>query len=417
MQRLPYLAAIAALAWAGTACAEPEVHVITTGSDEAGTGAAVSVTGVSGEGDARVQVAKPPMVVARPPVKVKVRGPHRMTLPYLGVATSTASGALRKQVGLAAGTGLVVDYVDEEGPAHEAGVRTHDVLTRLDDQILVNPPQLAVLVRMQEAGDTVTLTLVREGKERRVSATLVEKEQTVYAEGRDRPWVGGVVPPVSPKSVEELMEQGRRLIELRHGKEPQGGTVATTFSVVMADGEHTLQVTAKDGKRHLTAKDADGNVLFEGPVSTEAERAEVPPEIRDKLDRMEPKIEIRTRLESLREDAEGRKAVAKKRRDAVRKEIERKVERHTKDRPEARPKGKARAQGGAHAKVHISDDEHDIRYTATESGTHLVAKDAKGRVLFDGPIDTDEQFQKVPEAVRKKVEGIQLEVEASGTAM
>src|SRR5687768_16620703 len=63
---------------------------------------------------------------------------------YLGVACSPVSEVLRRQLKLPEGTGLVVDYVEPESPAQTAGIDPHDVLIRLNEQILVNPPQLAV---------------------------------------------------------------------------------------------------------------------------------------------------------------------------------------------------------------------------------------------------------------------------------
>ena len=53
------------------------------------------------------------------------------------------------------GVGLLVNHVVPGSPAKLAGIEKHDVLHRLDDQYLINPPQLAVLIRTREPGDTV----------------------------------------------------------------------------------------------------------------------------------------------------------------------------------------------------------------------------------------------------------------------
>jgi len=350
-----------------------------------------------------------------------------MVLAYLGVSTSSPNETLRTQLGLPAGTGLVVDYVDKDSPAAAAGVRVHDVLTRLDDQILVNPPQLAVLVRMHKADDQVRLTLIRGGKERKITATLVEKEQTVAADGGTLGWTGtwpGVLPPVPPRTLAEL---------IRKGEVPPGGvqanTVATSFNMVMADGEHTLQVTTENGKRHLKATDANGNVIFEGPIETDAERAAVPEPIRKKLDRMEPKVQIRL---------EGRPAQGGFRIQAVpapnrsqrqaqpaakpAKGTSEASEKPAGDAPRHPVAGKAQVQaqtqvqvqgagtaGAARSEARMKDDEHDICIVADDKGGHLVAKDAKtGKILYDGPINTDEDMKKVPPAIRKKIKGIHV---------
>jgi len=371
--------------------------------------------------------------------------PRMMPLAYLGVATSSPNETLRRQLGLPTGAGLVVDYVDKDGPAAAAGVQVHDVLTRLDDQILVNPPQLAVLVRMHQADDKVALMFVRGGKERKATATLVEKEQAVSADGTPLGWSGmwqGVVPPVPPRTLEDLIKKGEAA-----PTGVQAHTVATGFNMVMADGEHTLRVTTENGKRHLKATDAQGNVVFEGPIETDAQRAAVPDDIRKKLDRMEPKVEIRLeggpgqggiRIQAVPRRVGPMKAVPRIQAVPAPKRLQRQplpaqpaeeapedTDKPDTDKPEkpedaagkaAEKRVQAQAQvqvqgggGAARSEVRIQDKEHDICITAGEKGGRLVAKDAKtGKVLYDGPINTDEDLKKVPPAIREKIKGIQV---------
>ncbi len=47
--------------------------------------------------------------------------------------------------------------------------------------------------------------------------------------------------------------------------------------------------------------------------------------------------------------------------------------------------------------------EHD----ADRSGKHLTAKDRNGKILFDGPIDTEEQRAAMPEDIREKLEKLE----------
>src|SRR5438094_7079692 len=57
---------------------------------------------------------------------------------FLGLRTSNASAALREQLELAKGFGLVVETVEKDSPAEKASVQQYDVLQKLDDQLLVN---------------------------------------------------------------------------------------------------------------------------------------------------------------------------------------------------------------------------------------------------------------------------------------
>ncbi len=73
---------------------------------------------------------------------------------FLGISTSPVTPPLRDQLHLTQGMGLMVDYVRKGSPADAAGLQIHDVLQKLDDQVLVNPQQLAVLVRAKKPGDS-----------------------------------------------------------------------------------------------------------------------------------------------------------------------------------------------------------------------------------------------------------------------
>ncbi len=95
--------------------------------------------------------------------------------PYLGLSAVPVDEALGCQLGLPTGVGLKVEFVDPESPAHGV-LQKHDVLHRLDDQLLVSQLQLAVLVRMRQPGDTVNLTILRAGKSQTATVKLAQKE-------------------------------------------------------------------------------------------------------------------------------------------------------------------------------------------------------------------------------------------------
>ena len=271
---------------------------------------------------------------------------------YLGVATSPANELLADQLKLGKGTGLVIDFVEPDSPAAKAGIRPHDVLVKLGDQILVNPPQLQVLVRLQKPGDKVTLTLVREAKEQKVTAELIEKEQVIGGEQPMPFWIQNVQPlrvplniqvepqPPQQKGMTEhraeiRREEAKRLAEQakRFGEMAPPGSAHASVSASMADGEHTLTLTITDGRKVLVAKGKDGTVLFEGPVQTDEERAKVPPEILKKLEKMEATthFEIHMKTEGPHQFQEQMRRHSE--------ELPKQLERKAPNRPPAGPQG------------------------------------------------------------------------------
>ena len=81
----------------------------------------------------------------------------------LGVHVRATDRTLQRHLKLPPGVGLLVDHVVEGSAAAEV-MEPDDVLHRLDDQILVNVDQLTTLIRMRKPGDTVSLSLIREGQ-------------------------------------------------------------------------------------------------------------------------------------------------------------------------------------------------------------------------------------------------------------
>ena len=102
-------------------------------------------------------------------------GMEKGPVTYLGVQISPIDPVVTSQLGLQKGIGLTVNHVAEDSPAGKAGLEKFDILKLLDDQILIHPQQLRVLVRSKEEGDTITLTILRKGSELKLEATLVKR--------------------------------------------------------------------------------------------------------------------------------------------------------------------------------------------------------------------------------------------------
>jgi hypothetical protein len=113
-----------------------------------------------------------------PPIHNKDKDKDRPKVPvtWLGVETSSIPRVVSEQLGLAKGFGLVVDYVVPDGPAAAAGVQPNDILKMFNDQILMEPDQLAKLVRSYPEGTNVTLTILRKNAEQKVTVKLGKHE-------------------------------------------------------------------------------------------------------------------------------------------------------------------------------------------------------------------------------------------------
>jgi S1-C subfamily serine protease len=85
---------------------------------------------------------------------------------FMGVTVDTVTTALRKQYKLKPNEGILVMKVFPNSSAEAAGIRVNDVILQLDDSTLRATPQFVALVQRHKAGDTVQLTLYRDGKKK-----------------------------------------------------------------------------------------------------------------------------------------------------------------------------------------------------------------------------------------------------------
>lgn len=240
-------------------------------------------------------------------------GPREMeTVTFLGVSTSPAGSTLADQLGLPKDAGLVVNEVSPDSPA--AGVlKRNDVLVKLDDQLLIDQRQLAVLVRNHKEGEEVTLTYVRGGKEATAKVKLAKHDVPKMAMMGFGPGAGPHVMAMAHADamagmnreemdrVLSLMGHGGRggpggpgeemremHIERHHGPGMHSVTVNTSNSnMVFSDEQGTLDLTIKDGKKTLVAKNAKGEQLYSGPVNTPEDRKALPADVRARLDQLE----------------------------------------------------------------------------------------------------------------------------------
>jgi hypothetical protein len=226
-----------------------------------------------------------------------------------------------------AGVGIQVGFIDPKGPS-VGKVEEGDILTRLDDQMLFNAEQFRALVRTRKPGDKVKLTLVRGVEPMVVEFALGSRPaEKVAAQARagtrsgragsiDTPngitiGPGGVIPPEVLKQLQDMQSgilpppAARSRIpsadELRAQQSDPGSSSSHSFSFsfgngakssstsMASDGEGTVSLEEKDGKKRAVVKDRDGKTLFDGDVTEKADVEKLPAEVRRRLKLVEGK--------------------------------------------------------------------------------------------------------------------------------
>ena len=71
--------------------------------------------------------------------------------------------------------GALITTVEADSAADDAGIREGDLITMVDDSPIESMTDLAAQIRATPPGTEVTITLVRDGDTRTVTATLGDR--------------------------------------------------------------------------------------------------------------------------------------------------------------------------------------------------------------------------------------------------
>jgi hypothetical protein len=289
--------------------------------------------------------------------------PQRLR-PYLGVVTSPAPAAVSAQAGLPEGFGIVVDEVLPDSPAKAAGIERYDVLTKFEDQKLVNSEQLAALVAATSKDSTVAITLVRKGQEQKVSVKVAEKMLP------DRQPMDGRSPLPDLRSLwNRYGDAARRSVE-------PGGPLAERAQ----DASRKAQEMAREFQRRMQEFQEKVEQWRKNPNEKFPEAPKFP-----NLSPTPPPPSGPLPGDVLREMRPGGAPAVQ----------------HSEH-------GATTTWSTANANVTIKDEAGEIEVRSENGRRMVVAKDAKGAVIFNGPIDTEEQRRELPEGVRRKLGQIEM---------
>lgn len=400
-------------------------------------------------------------ILAASPATLHAASPE--TVAYLGVAVAPVDDTLRDQLKLGRGVGLGIQKVVTDSPAAKAGVKAHDLLEKLNDQLLFNGEQLSGLVRSLPPGQKVTLGLIRQGNRQTLEATLGETELTTTRKSLIGEWSG----PSDTLHLEDLIERsvadstdargsakqpaflgvelGRvePALAAQLGLEPEAGALVNTVlddSPAQKAGLKPHDVIAKlDGKGIRDAADFSKRirdhqpgdkialaVIRAGqPIEIEAtlsgKAAPEPGRMRSLMDhfRMVPKVRVLRDSPNkggmvIQFDSDG---------DGSNKRIERRVivqtgepgeagSVHVVAPPEHKPGKTVRAN-----RVMVIQTDAGVTTVKEEDGKRFVTvKGPDDKVIFEGPVNTEEEREQLPRDVREHLEKIEQTVAPEGDA-
>lgn len=191
----------------------------------------------------------------------------------LGVAVQEVNQAFADSFKLDKPEGALVSNVDKGGPADQAGLRSGDVIRKVDGEPVVASGDLPALIGQKKPGSKITLEIWRQGAREEISAKLgdaAEKGTAVAKNeqgGANQGKLGLALRPLQPQEQREAQVDGGLLIADVGGPAAMAG-VQTGDVLLAINGtpaksiEQVREVVAKADKSVALLIQRDGNKIF-----------------------------------------------------------------------------------------------------------------------------------------------------------
>jgi len=101
----------------------------------------------------------------------------KVTRGWLGITIQNFTPELAKEFGLGKSAGALVTEIMKGSPAEKAGLKRGDIITELNDREIKNVETLRNTIAQSAVGSKIKLTVIRDGKNLTLSATITEFPQ------------------------------------------------------------------------------------------------------------------------------------------------------------------------------------------------------------------------------------------------
>ena len=180
---------------------------------------------------------------------------------YLGVYYREIDDQFAKDKGFTDLRGIYVDDVVEAGPAAIAGIKSGDVIIRIDNLPVNGKAELMELIGQKNPGDKLTVIVNRSGKEYEMALTMLSEDAKTTLVKDDKVMMHGATFEAlsSNEKAKFNIDYGFKITSLANGKLRSAG-ISEGFIILSVDRKPLR--TAQDLKQALANR--QGGVLIEG---------------------------------------------------------------------------------------------------------------------------------------------------------
>jgi serine protease Do len=205
-------------------------------------------------------------------VKDQIVATGRASHARLGVAVQEVNQTFADSFKLDKPEGALVSNVEKGGPADQAGLRSGDVIRKVDGEPIVSSGDLPALIGQKKPGTKITLDVWRQGARQELSAKLGDASEKASAVAKNDERAGGgklglALRPLQPQEKRQAAVESGLLIEDAGGPAAlagvQAGDVLLAINGTPAKSiEQVREVVGKADKSIALLIQRDGDRIF-----------------------------------------------------------------------------------------------------------------------------------------------------------
>ncbi len=193
---------------------------------------------------------------------------------FLGIQISNLNGTVAKELDTEITEGVVVREVNENSSADEAGIKSGDIIIKVDKKQVKSVPELQEIIGGKRPGDKVEVVLNRDGKIKNVNVTLKGESgtQEIVAANNSELFqmLGADFAPISDEEKDEYdLDFGVKVNKLYAGLLRSQTAIDEGFIITHINKEKVDSVETLE----RLLKQEEGGVLIEG-INPETKRRE-----------------------------------------------------------------------------------------------------------------------------------------------
>jgi serine protease Do len=133
-----------------------------------------------------------------------------VTRAWLGIAMKSVDELVAKRFDMEVPRGVIVEQVLDDSPAQKAGLKALDIILKLEEKAIRQSNEIQNIIALKNPGETITLLILRDGKEKSIRVKLGQRDTGKEMVSRDEEEHGL---PVLGLTVQTLTDDIRSRLE------------------------------------------------------------------------------------------------------------------------------------------------------------------------------------------------------------